>query len=206
MNKLIIKDIFGVTECRGKAIASSRRVAEIFGKRHDHVLRDIYEITDPKNGLSKTFIDINFELSYYRDSTNRKLVEYILTRDGFTVLAMGFTGKKAMQFKEAYINRFNEMEAFIKSFMNAKLEFPEFTDAIMAAHEEPKSYHFSNEINMINRIVLGMDAKTFKVVNNLPAETPSIRPYLVFHQIKAIENLQRFDIGLITLIPDYDER
>ena len=95
---------------------------------------------------------------------------------------------------------------FIKSLQSAKLEFPEFTDAIMNAHEEPKHYHFSNEINMINKIVLGVNAKQFKEQNNIDKSVNSIRPYLTQQQIKNIETLQRFDIGLVTMEPDYQKR
>ena len=98
------------------------------------------------------------------------------------------------------------MEQFIQSLQIAKLEFPEFTNAIMNAHAEPKHYHFSNEINMINKIVLGVTAKEFKEQNGIDKSVSSIRQYLNEEQIKAIETLQRFDIGLITMIEDYQER
>ena len=202
----VIQNQFGITERKGIPMASSRKVAEIFNKRHDHVLRDIQSITDPKSGVSENFRLRNFAEITYKDSTGRKLPEYLLTRDGFTLLTMGFTGKKAMQFKEAYIGQFNAMEEFIKSLSAAKLEFPEFTQSIMAAHEEPKHYHFSNEINMINRIVLEMEAKQFKMANGIPTETQSIRPFLSYSQIKAIEKLQRFDTGLIITVDNFEER
>jgi hypothetical protein len=128
-----------------------------------------------------------------------------MMKDGFTILAMGFTGKKAMRFKEAYIRRFNNMEAFIKSLFASKIEFPAFTDAIMSAHEEPKHYHFSNEINMIYRIVLGMDAKKFREENRIEKGTV-IKPHLSLEQIIAVETLQRVDIGLIIAIPDFRQR
>lgn len=209
-----LKDQFGVTEYKGQPVVSSRYVAEVFKKRHDNVLQSITDLknqvsknfTEPKLGLSEDFFALNFEEKKYKDSTGRKLPEYLLTRDGFTLLAMGFTGEKAMRFKIDYITRFNQMEQFIKSLSQTKLEFPEFTSAILVAHEEPKHYHFSNEINMINRIVLGTDAKGFKTANNIPLESPSIRPYLSLLQIKGIEALQRYDIGLIVTHPVFEER
>ncbi|WP_085497578.1 hypothetical protein [Paenibacillus aquistagni] len=70
---------------------------------------------------------------------------------------------------------------------------------------EPKHYHFSNEADMINRIVLGMSAKQFRKVHNLE-KNESIRPYLTNEQIKAVEALQRADIGLLISIPDYQDR
>ena len=61
-------------------------------------------------------------------------------------------------------------------------------------------------INMINKIVLGMDAKHFKLANGIDEKAPSIRPYLSLTQIKGIQSLQRFDIGLIITVPEFDER
>lgn len=199
----IIQDQFGVTECKGIPVVNSRKVAEIFEKRHDNVLQSI---TDLKNQVSENFKLLNFKESTYKDSTGRKLPEYLLTRDGFTLLAMGFTGKKAMQFKVAYIERFNQMEQFIKSLSAAKLEFPEFTAAIMTAHDEPKHYHFSNESDLINRIVIGMSAKQFKEAKGISKDTHSIRPYLSLNEIRYVEALQKFDIGLIMTEPDYEKR
>ena len=201
MTNLIINNQFGVTEKKGIPVVSSRYVAENFGKRHDHVLRDVGTI---KNQVSEQFGLLNFGESSYRNEQNKRQPEYLMTRDGFSILVMGFTGKKAMQFKEAYINAFNQMESFIRDLLEAKTDFPEFTDAIMQAHEEPKTYHFSNECNMINGIVLGMSARKYKELNNIEAK--SIRPFLSHSQIAAIKSLQRIDIGLIYTIPDYYQR
>jgi len=164
MTNLTINNQFGVTEKNGIPVVSSRYVAENFHKEHKDVLEAIRKATDPNSGLSEDFTKRNFPLSTYKDSTGRKLPEYLLTRDGFSYIVMGFTGKKAAQFKEAYINAFNQMESFIKNLLEAKADFPEFTDAIMQAHEEPKHYHFSNECDMINGIVLGMSARKFREI------------------------------------------
>ena len=77
---------------------TSLDIAETFEKRHDHVLRDIVKITDPKSGLSEKFISDNFLEDTYKDSTGRKLPYYLMTRNGFTMLVMGYTGEKAMKF------------------------------------------------------------------------------------------------------------
>jgi hypothetical protein len=76
----------------------------------------------------------------------------------------------------------------------------------MATHEEPKHYHFSNECNMINRIVLGMDTRQFREENRLDKSIGSIRPYLMLHQIQAVKALQRIDIGLVVAVRDFQER
>lgn len=118
---------------------------------------------------------------------------------------MGFTGEKAAKFKVAYINRFNEMEEHLQSLKIARMEFPQLTDAIQQSKDDPKPYHYSNEINMINKIVLGMTTKKFRELHGIK-KNESIRPYLTAEQIKAIEQLQKFDIGLIHTEPDYHKR
>lgn len=205
MSKLVLNPEYGLYERNGQVFCSSRQVAEEFGKRHADVLRVIEKIISPTSGVSADFNERNFSLVTYKDAKGERRPEYLMTKDGFAILAMGFTGKKAMRFKEAYIRRFNEMDQFIRSLQVTKMEFPAFTEAVMSAHEEPKHYHFSNEINMIYRIVLGMDAKQFREVHGLP-KGEVIRPYLTVEQIKAIEALQRADIGFLQIIPEYAER
>jgi Rha family phage regulatory protein len=198
-------DQFGVTEKKGIPVVSSRYVAEIFKKRHADVLRTVVnKIENSENDhVATQFCTANFTESKYKDR-GKQYQEYLMTRDGFSFIAMSFTGKEADRFKMDYINRFNQMESFIKNLKTAKLEFPDFTDAIMDSQSEPKHYHFSNEINMINKIVLGMNAKQFRELHGIEKGT-SIRPYLTNEQIKSIENLQRFDIGLIAMM-EYEER
>jgi Rha family phage regulatory protein len=96
----------GLTERDGKIVVSSRDIARVFEKRHDNVVRDIKNIiaNDIEWGT------LNFEDTSYKDSCGRDQTEYIITRDGFTIIAMGYTGDKAMKFKKAYIAAFNEME------------------------------------------------------------------------------------------------
>lgn len=89
----------------GQAVTSSLAVANFFSKRHDDVLKKIRTLE-----CSASFTARNFSVSDYTDCTGRKLPCYQITRDGFAFLAMGFTGKRAARFKEAYINAFNQME------------------------------------------------------------------------------------------------
>lgn len=205
--KLIKNPEYGLYEKDNQIFCDSLQVASELNKRHDHVLRDIEnKLSDISKSNDPKFGEINFLKDVYRDDRNRKQSKYLMTKDGFTFLVTSYNGIKATNFKIDYIKRFNQMEQFIKSLETAKLEFPEFTKAIMNAHEEPKHYHFSNEINMINKIVLGANAKQFKEQNNIDKSVNSIRPYLTKEQIKAIETLQRFDIGLVTMESDYQRR
>lgn len=89
---------------------TSLQIATAFGKRHSDVLRAINNLE-----CSKDFTKRNFALSGFVDSTGRNLPYYRITYDGFAFLCMGFTGKGAAQWKEAYIDAFNAMAAFIKN-------------------------------------------------------------------------------------------
>lgn len=96
-----------------QVVTTSLRVAEYFEKEHKVVLRLINSLE-----CSDLFRRHNFVLSCYErknGNITRSYPMYYLTRDGFTFLAMGFTGKSAAQFKEAYINAFNDMEAMLRS-------------------------------------------------------------------------------------------
>ncbi len=94
----------------GGVYANSKDVAEFFGKRHHHVIRDIQDMEIPES-YRKT----NFGVSTYTTpGQTRKYLSYDMTRDGFTLIAMGYTGKKAMGFKIRYIEEFNRMERELK--------------------------------------------------------------------------------------------
>lgn len=213
MKELIPKDDLGVfVDNRDTPRVDSLFIAELFEKNHKEVLRDIRKITASTSGLSEEFRQRNFAPSSYRNQQNKKQPCYYLTRDGFTMLVMGYTGQKAMQFKELYIKRFNEMEKVIKSLVAARQEFPLLTDNIKLLHESPKPYHFSpkpyhfsNECDMLNRIVIGMTAKQFRIANGID-KGKSIRPYLSKKQIEMLEILQKVDVGLLVAFPEYEQR
>lgn len=206
MKELIPKDELGVfADTKDTARVDSLFVAECFEKEHKNVLRDIQRITEPTSGLSEEFRQLNFEPSYYRNKQNKRQPCYYLTRDGFTMLVMGYTGQKALKFKEMYIRRFNEMEELIKNLVSARQEFPLLTENIKMLHENPRPYHFSNECDMLNRIVLGMSAKQFRLSNGIE-KGKSIRPYLNKEQIDMLETLQKVDVGLLVAFPNYEDR
>ena len=96
-----------------RVVTTSLQVAEYFGKPHYDVLKSIKSLD-----CSDLFRDGNFSLSCYtkkNGNITKSYPMYYMTRDGFTFLAMGFTGKVAAKFKEAYINAFNEMEDILRS-------------------------------------------------------------------------------------------
>lgn len=111
-----------------QVFCTSLDVAKVFGKQHKNVLRDIENILNDLREIGTSNDLLNFELSFKVHKIQgfkgreRKYPYYNLTRDGFSLLAMGFTGKKALQFKIAFINAFNEMERIIKNQYTPKLK------------------------------------------------------------------------------------
>ncbi len=95
-----------LTVVNGHATTTSNQIAEHFGKRHDVVLRAIRNLD-----CTQEFNAHNFAAVEYIDPKGEKRPAYTITRDGFVFLAMGFTGKQAAQWKEAYITAFNAMES-----------------------------------------------------------------------------------------------
>lgn len=98
-----------ITIRKDQAVTSSLKVAEMFHKRHDHVLRDIKALD-----CSGNFRLTNFGESRYKNEQGHYQPMYYMTKDGFTFLVMGYRGKKAAEFKEDYIKAFNLMETSLK--------------------------------------------------------------------------------------------
>lgn len=95
----------------GELLTTSKTVSDVFGKAHKNVLQAIDDLD-----CSEEFKDENFKTSYYLSQQNKKLSCVEMTRDGFSFLCMGFKGKKAAKWKEAYIKAFNQMEKGLLNF------------------------------------------------------------------------------------------
>lgn len=100
-----MNDLVAVSE--GRALTTSLKVAEVFDKQHKDVLRDIRNLTEK---MSNEFRQRNYALTDYIDKNGDAQPAYAMTKDGCTMLVFGYTGEKAMEFKEKYIAAFNEME------------------------------------------------------------------------------------------------
>ena len=103
----------------GEPVASSRQIAESFGKDHNHVMRDIKALEEgvSKNGQTPMF----YKTEYTHEQNGQTYPMYLMNRDGFTLLAMGFTGKAALEWKLKYIAAFNEMEKKLSTPQMPKL-------------------------------------------------------------------------------------
>lgn len=92
-----------------RIVVSSRQVAGDFEKRHTHVLDSIKELCSAENSAQSFFFETT-----YKDASGKSNKEYLMNRDGFSLLVMGFTGEKALKWKLKYIAAFNAMEETLK--------------------------------------------------------------------------------------------
>lgn len=115
------QEVMGVSfyDCNGQKMVSSKELAENFEKRHDHVMRDIDAVKKDVPNFGEMFFETETQDRYGRPQRT-----YLMNRDGFSLLAMGFTGSKAMEWKLKYIQAFNAMER--------KLTMPESDDMILS--------------------------------------------------------------------------
>lgn len=114
----------------GEPVASSRQIAESFGKEHKDTLESIRQILAAENSATKSmFYETTFE------NRGKQYPMYLMNRDGFTLLAMGFTGKAALEWKLKYIAAFNAMEKQLAQ--RPQLSRAELmAQALIAAHDE----------------------------------------------------------------------
>ena len=151
---------FCTTSSDGVVTTTSRKVAEVFGKEHRNVLRDIREIVEQLEEQGRNFEQSsylnerarlkiergsNFIQTTYLDSQNQGRVEYLLTRDGFSLLAMGFTGREALKWKLKFLETFNAMEkALLAQATLSYRKDPEWNQARIEVRKD-----FSNVTDLI---------------------------------------------------------
>ena len=109
------KPIISVVIENEQPVTTSRNVAENFDMEHYRVLRAIDNLKSDFEGVSQKWRDLFWEGTYVHPQNKQEYREIIMTKDGFNLVAMGFTGKKAVKYKLAYIERFNEMEKQLQS-------------------------------------------------------------------------------------------
>ena len=116
-NQLTITN--AVTIVNGQPVTTSLKIAEVFGKQHKDVLKAIRNLECPEDFNRRNFAPTE---RVWKNNLGKAVSDtmYEITRDGFTLLAMGFTGRKAMQFKLAYIEAYNEMERKLKEPAHSK--------------------------------------------------------------------------------------
>lgn len=191
--------------------ANSRDVAEHFEKQHKDVLESIRNLTAENSATKSMFIETSFE------SRGKFYPQYELTRDGFSLLVMGFTGAKALEWKLKYIEAFNEMERELKRlFEERKRTEIERAKGIIIRHiltdtikmkiaDSPnKKFAYPNYTKLIYRTIFGKSLKELQVDFGVkPKET--VRDYMTAEQLKEVESMEMLVSSLINLGMSYDE-
>lgn len=187
-----------------RLITTSLKIAEKFGKEHAHVLRDIRDME-----CSDMFRESNFGLSSYKSAQGKTLPMYEVTRDGFTLLAMGYTGKEAMKFKEDYINAFNTMENELKRIYTERQQWKIerdkgvvirhiLTDTIkMKIADSPhKRFAYPNYTNLIYRTLFGKTAKELEQECGVKARE-NLRDYFTGNALAQVQSMEMLVSSLI---------
>jgi len=218
-------------------VVSSRLVAEDFEKEHKSVLYaiegractcngdgcqkcsgrgyqqlGIIQEVGTKSHLSQMFIE-----STYKDSMNRAQKEYLLTRDGFALLVMGFTGEKALAWKLKYIEAFNEMEKELKRLYEERKQWEierakgvlirhVLTDTIkMKIADNPnKKFAYPNYTKLIYKAIFGKTFNELKLELGIKPKE-SLRDYLPNEQLREIEQMEMLVSSLIGVGMGYEE-
>lgn len=120
-----------VTSYNGVLVADSLEVADRFGKRHTHVLRSIDDLINQLESQSTQNWADYFIPDDYQDNKNRTQRRFKLTRDGFSLLVMGFTGPAALHWKLLYIEAFNKMEQALRSNVDIRQLVTQITTDVL---------------------------------------------------------------------------
>jgi len=196
---------------KGTPVVSTEVIAAEFGRRHDNVMQNIRSLIE-----SGHLGALDFKETSYIDKSNRAKPCFELTERGFFIAMPFIGGDKARDGQVRLVDSFIQyrekarQEAAIQAERDlARVEYRPMTNAIKASKEsegkDAEHYHFSNEANLINRIVLGATSAKFRKDNDI-GKSEAIRDYLTAEQIRAITELQRADTVFINMGWDYEKR
>ncbi len=188
-----------------RAAATSLDVAETFGKAHDKVMRDIREL-----GCSPEFNAANFGGISYTDTMGRIQKAYAMTRDGFTLLVMGYTGSLAMRFKEAYIKQFNAMETALTAKLIERQKGIAVRQALTKAlqqsaeNDRMHGHAYSTYTNCIYRALFGKDAKQLREQFGIGPKG-DLRDCFSPEELAAVQSMERLVSGLVDCGWEYSQ-
>ena len=186
-------------------VVTSLDIAETFGKEHKNVLRDIKQLE-----CSDEFGQLNFEPSSYINQQNKEQPMYFITRDGFTLLVMGYTGEKAMKFKEAYIRQFNAMEKALIGKLKEREKGiavrQALTNALQQSQENERmhGHAYSTYTNIVYKAVFGKDAKHLREEYGI-SKKENLRDYFSEEELKAVQSVEMIVSGLVNCGWGYDQ-
>lgn len=188
-------------------VVTSLDVAETFGKEHRHVLEDVRRICD---SLSTAEISALFYESDYVATNGKKNPMYLMNRDGFTLLVMGYTGEKAMKFKLAYINQFNQMEELLKGKLIEREKGiavrQSLTKAIQQSSENERmhGHAYSTYTDIVYRTVFGKTAKQLREEYGIDKKA-NLRDYFTVEELEKVQSIEMIISGLANCGWGYNE-
>ena len=186
-------------------VVTSLDVAETFEKEHRRVLQDIKEMQ-----CSEEFRLHNFVQSAYANAQNKKQPMYLITRDGFTLLAMGYNGQKAMKFKEAYIKQFNAMEKSLFERIKEREKGIAVRQALTKAlqqsseNERMHGHAYSTYTNLIYKSIFGKDAKHLREEYGI-SKKDELRDYFSAEELQQVQKAEMLVSSLVEYGWGYDE-
>lgn len=186
-------------------VVTSLDVAETFEKEHRRILQDIREL-----GCSEEFRQHNFVQSEYLNRQNHKQPMYYITRDGFTLLVMGYTGEKAMKFKEAYIRQFNAMEATLQGKLIERekgiVVRQAFTKALKESGENERTHGhaYSLYTDLIYKAVFGKSAKQLREEYGITKQD-NLRDFFAQEELAKVKSVEMVVSGLVDCGWGYDD-
>lgn len=190
-----------------KTVVSSLDVAETFEKEHKHVLEDVRRISD---NLDTAEFSALFYETEYKASNGKKNPMYLMNRDGFTLLVMGYTGEKAMKFKLAYIKQFNAMEKALQGKLIEREKGiavrQSLTKALQQSTENERmhGHAYSTYTNCIYKVLFGKNAKQLREELGI-SEKENLRDYLPVEQLRAVQSMECLVSGLVDCGWGYDQ-
>ena len=152
----------------------------------------------------------NFVQSDYLNEQNRRQPMYLMTRDGFTLLVMVYTGEKAMKFKEAYIRQFNAMEKVLIGKMKEREKGiavrQALTNALQLSQENERmhGHAYSTYTNIIYKAVFGKDAKHLREDYGI-GKKDNLRDFFSAEELKAVQSVEMVVSGLVDFGWGYDQ-
>ena len=186
-------------------VVTSLDVAETFEKRHDHVLRDVEKLKKDIPNFGEMFFETTMP-----DSYGRSQKAFLMNRDGFTLLVMGYTGEKAMKFKLAYIKQFNAMEQALIGKMKEREKGiavrQALTKAIQQSNENERMHGraYSTYTDVVYKVVFGKSAKQLREEYGI-TKKDNLRDCFSAEELSKVQSVEMIVGGLMNCGWGYDE-
>jgi Rha family phage regulatory protein len=204
-NDIMLVETRKIAKSKETIVVSSLDVAETFEKEHKRVLQDIRELA-----CSEEFRQHNFVQSEYLNQQNHKQPMYYITRDGFVLLAMGYTGEKAMKFKEAYINQFNAMQELLTGKLIEREKGiavrQSLTKAIQQSSENERmhGHAYSTYTDIIYKVIFGKTARQLREEYGIDKKA-NLRDCFTAEELAKVQSIEMIVSGLVNCGWGYDD-